>query len=1127
MDVDLSAPPEVGDSYGTPWNRRKRRSIQRSKPGEVLFHLFAGHQKWRCPGVVVEVEKSRGGDLLSPRIFQHVLRWSMMGVVGAVIGGPPCRTASRCRSYEDDGPPPVRDRDQGRWGLSGLDGNLMAAVQEDSVLWLRFLLVYAVAQASADEAPCAAIPAVYEPKRVREPSTPLDIPVDAKDPVELAKWALRQAACRLGAESSHAEGQEEAVDKVGQQRKELRNGASRRVLFGWEHPADPEEYMPPEARPRGGWVSWWAFPEWRAYAQVYGIHEARLDQGCFGHSRPKPTVFATNSWFLYESLHMRVLTRLQRARFGTGPASGQARLQQSPLWGRWAPGLTACVIQAWVYWGREQGLWDEVQLRKAMLTKLKEEEAWRRHLDSDHVPFRKGCPVCVAAQGRQRCHWRSTARNVSSASFDLAGPFISGRGYDPAASGRDRGLGYKYFLACAYTLAVRPAIPDHEEPKEPPVVLEGSGCVEELPSMEELFGDRLGAVRARVRGKRPEPLEPATGSSGANEPPSASRPAEPPPLPPPKEPLADDEPGGRGVSSVATRTLCLALPVRSKKGKVVLAAVQLLINKLESSGYPVHRYHADRAQELKSRALVSWLQDKGIHTTWTPGDSPAGNRAELAVQQIKGSARKLLSVARLPSTYWPLAVLHASNRHWVMMAESLGIAQPALLPFGVKLHARCRFATGYDSHWRSRTVQGTYVGQAPQTPGGHLVLVPDDKEGFNVLLTNTVYPLCPTPRDPKPRLRLRTKTAPHLVVKLVKAWPLPELGAAVSLRHARFAPGGEWESEGSSGELSNTDVGFWDFRNCRFDLDQGHALGKQQIGALQEQQAEEIRNRHALEERQAPSELRGCALSEQHAFQGGGGDALLELQTQVYENKASLDRSWNFSENERVQQIVSAATFDVEECLEVLQSCLDTSQKEGLCLDENVGSVLVGLCGTLGGPRVVGGGLSLTKYLNGFVGHCEGQAFWTTLCLSCNELADIRPLVVTDFPCWTFTLGKVKGGGIWVPDESDSGIALRHVPGMGWLTGSVVDARHSFVKLAGGKAQLLEPWKEGNLWVIRAFVARACLSAGSYLRGPLEGAGFRVMPVEQVGPRDTPVEGTGNGAPPKVFSGFGVQRDCP
>ena len=67
-----------------------------------------------------------------------------------------------------------------------------------------------------------------------------------------------------------------------------------------------------------------------------------------------------------------------------------------------------------------------------------------------------------------------------------------------------------------------------------------------------------------------------------------------------------------------------------------------MINKLEAAGYPVHRYHSDRAKELRSDALIRWLKERGIYLSSTAGESPAGNRAEIAVQQLKGAVRKIL-----------------------------------------------------------------------------------------------------------------------------------------------------------------------------------------------------------------------------------------------------------------------------------------------------------------------------------------------------------------------------------------------------------------------------------------------------------------------------------------------------
>ena len=790
-DVDVS---EVSLN-GVPWNRRKRRLIWRAKPRSVLIHLFSGAQCWKCFGPVVEVEKSRGSDLLDSGLWQHLLSWAFSGVVGAVVGGPPCRTISVCRSATDGGPPPVRGRDMHRWGLPGLPGHLQEMLVEDSVLWLRTLLLYAVAQASAES---LSVPQTQASGEVGEAKVqagtgssecmPVSPPPDVQDPVGLAQWAIRQAARNL-------EGKRVVMES---------KPAQPLVLFVWEHPRDPSEYMEPKGEPGTGWASWWSFPEWHGFRQVYSLHEAKFDQGKFGHVRPKPSTVATSSWFLFEALHGRCLTQSERVWFGRGPVAVTDRIHASAAWAKWAPGLTFLVQQAWRRWGIEQGLWPEVVERQCLLARLTEEELTRRHVANDHTPFKKGCPVCIAAQGRQRSHWRSQHRAVYSLSCDLAGPYVSGQSYDPVASGRDTGKGYKYFLAGAFTLPLPTAMAGSVESERPPLATladsreTGDGGVgdsplaPDIPRMDELFppeGEPLSevqgsvtekAVTHRFRSKRP----------GAEEllPPEGGAPLEEPPLPPPADP-----------PPVSTRTLCLGIPLRSKTGKEVLPAVQAMINKLEASGFPVHRYHADRAKELRSAALVSWCRASGIHTTWTPGDSPAGNRAELAVQQLKGAARKLLGLTQLGASFWPLAVLHVSNRNWCNLCEAMGIPYPPLLPFGVVLQARKRVSTGYPSHWTSRTVSGLYLGQAPHSPGGHLVWVADGKSGHKVMLTNTVYPVAPRAVASAPRFRVYGKRAPSFALKAVG---MEVIGSEFGFQVPQVPPGGEWgnAAETSEGE---------------------------------------------------------------------------------------------------------------------------------------------------------------------------------------------------------------------------------------------------------------------------------------------------------------------------------------
>ncbi|CAE7239804.1 RE2 [Symbiodinium natans] len=288
---------------------------------------------------------------------------------------------------------------------------------------------------------------------------------------------------------------------------------------------------------------------------------------------------------------------------------------------------------------------------------------------------------------RQRSHWRSRITTLYSLSVDIAGPFKDGRSFDPIASGRDRGRGYKYFIAAAYSIPLSPELrPDLSPPDD---------LAEYCPSECEQEAAGVG-------------------------------------------PIADEasEDCSEWLDGVHEQLLAL----------IYRGTLQTGQKRLESFGYPVHRYFADRAKELRSHALIQWLRERGIRASFTAGEDPAGNKAEASVQRLKQDARKLLRVADLPIEFWPFAILHASQRHFVQMAEALGVGQAVLLPFGVWLHARKRLKSGHKKHWETRTVPGKYLGVATDCAGGHLVLIQDGSEQ-RVLLTNTVYPVDPLTVD--------------------------------------------------------------------------------------------------------------------------------------------------------------------------------------------------------------------------------------------------------------------------------------------------------------------------------------------------------------------------------------------
>ena len=1017
---------------GVPWNRRKRRTIARAKSGQVLLHLFSGVQKWQVPGIVLEVDKSKGADLLQANVYQHLLGWAVQGVFGGVVGGPPCRTISRCRSENDGGPPPVRERGSGRWGLAGLPGDLAHLVEEDSVLWLRFLFLHALSQASADGPPeaqhCQAIELALQDEPV--------IPSDITTPLELAKWALQRAAERLKQQEEYQQPSSSYPTKP-----------HRRVLFAWEHPRDPGEYADLGKAPTTGYVSIFTFPEWQRYADMYGIHLARFDQGCLGHRRPKPTMLGTTSWYLYEQLDGRFLTPEQRLLFGKGPQSRNSRISETPSWAMWAPGLTRLVQASWSRWYAENGVEADAEARQIMLARMSAEKRWQLHEANDHVPYMRGCPVCIASQGRQRSHWRSSCTSVHSASFDLAGPFVPGRAFDPIASGRDRGQGYKYFLACAFTMPVTASAASEAagpvsgaemlEPEglEPVDGIDVSAPVDGGPA-DATSDDGAGVafhldkVTTRVRGKRPE--DPDVDSH------SPVPPHEEPPLPPPPCPPS-------------TRTLFMGTPLRSKHAKEVVPAVQAMINRLESYGFPVHRYHADRAKELRTHTLVSWLRDRGIHPTWTPGDAPAGNKAELAVQNLKGFVRKLLHLAELPVTLWPLALNHASRRNWVMLCEAVGIPQPSLLPFGVKLQARQRLRTGFDAQWSTRTIEALYLGHAPDTPGGHLVLVGDPSSEPRVLLTNTVYPLASNSHTPnKPKYRIYGKKSPELVFREVGAAALFPAQSALVGSVSRLSPGGEWD-DGSTGTGGGSESG---------DESGVCPVREEVVGDVSQS-------------------IKGV----QRPQLGIGVEELPGAST---------------STEELLNAYLEEGRFDFVDCLHVLRNCVGRCPspiRQGL-EGEKAYAVLGLFCqgGLRGVTRYSRSNGLLTKYLNKFVGVHNPEGVWASLYLSRNTNMVIHRDARNDqaFPTWIVSLGDFTGGGLWVGDGDSIGPILRQLPDGKIVSGYVLDTHNSPKTFNGSHWHEPQAWVGEDRWVLVGYVPKGFQRCTGAIQSELLNLGFPV-----------------------------------
>ena len=1014
--------PSIGQrevDYGAiPWNRRLRRSVERAKPGTVLVNCSTECSGWKGLGRVVSLRGSKQG-LASDEVFRQLLRWAELGVIGGVISG------DRREASMDDAGGALENF----WDEVEGKGPGAQALRKCSVVKFREMLGYAVAQAVAEVNGFSKD--VVEDPEDGEPGVVDGPPLDITDPKALAEWALKRAAAKLAEKGGG-----------GSDKKSICGTSS--VFLAYERGKDPKG-----RRLSSGEISDWAPVEVNCFRDVYGLNEARFDQGCLGMPELGSTSLLTSSWFLYEMLHqvkaegeMRLfLQGLRDLRILTGVPGPET----------WSTGLRVAVRGAWKRWKEESAQAAEIAERKVLLARMTEAESYARHVERDHVPYRKGCPVCISAQGRQRSHWRSAFPSIHSVSVDIAGPLLEGTSYDPEASGRDKGGGYKYFLACSYAVPKGYEVPS--EPVAPVKAPEDGDYVppEHLPEegMEasgelfpELFLSELeGGIEAvkvvshRLKGKQSEPA------------------------------VCDEAPGGVGVEGgvgempvepkYKNLTLFVGMPLRTKRGKEVLLAVQSIINRLEAYGYPVHRYHSDRAKELRSTSLLGWLKNKGLHATFTAGESPAGNRAEVAVQSLKGSIRKLLSIADIPRRFWPVALLHASARNWADFAESLGVPQPPILPFGTKVQARQRTHSGYAHQFQPRTVPGVYLGPALNTPGGHVVLV--DKDGSSkVLLTNTVYPvrISHSGGPVKPKRRLTGKRSAFEIRVAAAAVLEPDLGWADA---SRCSPGGE-----SSYMCS--------FRN-EGDVFGQHGEEESSLDDFENGSREELGGSVVLEEFSLASCVERRVWVESDTFR------------------------------ESLEQKILQGEFDDFSCLGLLENgpgeLLSATRPIARGKGQAVLYGLYGLGGFHGISNATEGCPCLVRYLNRYLETQVPGHLWTTIYLTKNARVPVHRDLrnASGFPIGVKALGGFLGGGLWIEGEEGRGPVCKTLPNGTKLAGDVHDIRVQPAVFSGIRWHVAEEWHGADRWVLSAFVPRDFKETSEVQWNRLRELGF---PVDRV-----------------------------
>ena len=448
--------------------------------------------------------------------------------------------------------------------------------------------------------------------------------------------------------------------------------------------------------------------------------------------------------------------------------------------------------------------------------------------------------------------------------------------------------------------------------------------------------------------------------------------------------------------------------------------------------------------------MLAWLKSRGIHATSTAGESPAGNRAEVAVQALKGSTRKLLNIAGLPRHFWPVALLHASSRNWALFSEALGVPQPPLLPFGQPVQARKRTKTGYDAQFQLRTMPGKYLGLATNTPGGHLVLI--EVEGSSkILLTNTVYPVRGSgPSAPrKPRYRLIGKRSPDFEVRVAAAAML-ELGF-------------DWES----GAVLASKLGGGSF------------LNSSTVGSVFEDRVES-----------GGEDSEGSSSESLHGWDGQGLKEHGCVERKVWIEDVEV--------KERAESKLLQGFFDDASCLDLLRKGPGGFQPATRPLCRKRGqAVLFGLYGVGGFHGISNaseGCPSLVKYLNGYLASLAPQHVWTTLYVSKNVRAPIHRDLrnAGGFCTCVKALGEFQGGGLWIESDDGSGLVGKTLPNGDLKIGNIHDVKGAPVLFLPTRWHVAEDWQGDDRWVISAFVPRDYQGTSEEQWSQLRSLGFPV-----------------------------------
>ena len=473
------------------------------------------------------------------------------------------------------------------------------------------------------------------------------------------------------------------------------------TMFLMESPEDPANYLP--ADESENLPSFWTFPEVKALAERPGFRLISFDQGTMGHARRKPTSLLCNMGAMEELNEMRVSGKAKDPL----PQSVEDSVRISESWSKWAPGLVEVIVRAGL-------MYLEIVSAQPSCRKL-DVEGFRRHIQNNHVPYRRDCRQCLETMGQSEPHRRLKLDGAAYClSIDLAGPF---------PLGKDEGFNKK--TAAKYVLVGSVAIPKLDRGLDQPPAAQGPhGAPHEEPSKANPLPEEL----------QDDPKEEAPEGHGSGNPGQELHPDQDllPEGPHEGEVVTDEEVSALNMdwkekarelsTTVGLQQITMVEVLESRNTKDVVPAVGRLYARMKAYGIPIHRIHSDRERCFITTSFRDFCLNRSLYQTMTSGDTPQENgRVESEIGQVKRRLRLMLAESKLPRVNWPSIARWVGEQRCRSQLAQLGIPTKPMISPGTKVMVKQKLWNKKQGALSNPYKRMTLLGPSPLMSSGWVV----------------------------------------------------------------------------------------------------------------------------------------------------------------------------------------------------------------------------------------------------------------------------------------------------------------------------------------------------------------------------------------------------------------------